>query len=367
MKLPSFNELAREQLDVFEFSPYQSVLVVGPPGSGKTSMAIWRARMMASPELGMSVTLITKNRLLCAVAGQIARENGNDNIGTSTMNSFVWNDYNAQFQKNPPLLAPWFFDWEQIMVDYAAADVEPYLNHLIIDEGQNLPYEFFQWAKLYGAKEISVFADEHQTTEEYGISIRELRNLGFSTVIPLVINHRNTLAIAKLLSHFHMERKIPQASPVRGIGTPPQLLEINEWDGLADLVARRFRNRRETIGVIVYGAADVKLLEELLQQRLPDTRVDAYTSGLRKGEEHSIQMREEGVTVISGESAIGLEFDSLYLQDLDRSLPTQTPLQHRRLYMLCARAKDALFLVNGPKPLSKEQLNSLPSSPILEQ
>ena len=283
------------------------------------------------------------------------------------MHRFVWNDYKNRFQKNAPSLARFVFDWEQIMADYAAAGIAPQLDHLIIDEGQNLPYGFFRWAKLYGAKEVSVFADEHQTTEEYGISIRQLGQIGFTTVLPLVTNHRNTLSIANLLSHFHAERKIPQASPLRGIGTPPQLLEIKKWDGLADTVARRFRNRREAIGVIVHETAEVKLMVELLQQRLPDVRVDAYTSDMPKGDEFGIQMREDGVTVISGESAIGLEFDSLYLQDLDRSLPVQTPLQQRRLYMLCARAKDALFLINGPEPLSKEQLNSLPSPPILEQ
>lgn len=367
MKLPSFIELAPEQLDVLDFSPYQSLLVVGPPGSGKTSMAIWRARMMTSPELALRVTLITKNRLLTAVAGQLAKEHGNEGIGTSTMHSFVWNDYSIRFQKNAPSLVPYTFDWEQIMADYAAARIEPNLDHLIIDEGQNLPYQFFQWAKLYGAKEISVFADEHQTTEEFGISVRELAHIGFTTVLPLVINHRNTRSIANLIGHFHAQRKIPQASPLRGIGAAPQLLEITKWEDLADTVARRFQNRREAIGVIVYGAADVRLMAELLQLRLLDVRVDAYTSAAAKGDEYSIQMREDGVTVISGESAIGLEFDSLYLQDLDRSLPIQTPLQQRRLYMLCARAKDALFLINGPKPLSKEQLNSLPPPPILEQ
>ncbi|MQA39956.1 AAA family ATPase [Rugamonas aquatica] len=367
MQLPIFDDLVEEQLKVYEYTPAQSMLVVGPPGSGKTSMAIWRARVMVSPDLNLNVALITKNRLLSAVAGQLARENNNAGIETATMHSFVARDYSRRIGGMIPSVARFKYDWEQIFSDYEKAEIEPILDNLIIDEGQNLPIQFFHWAKRYGAKHLSVFADEHQTTENDGISIRELQHVGFRKVFPLLVNHRNTKNIATLVGCFHSDRKIPQASPKRGLGAPPSLLEVDTWEEFADLVAARFKNRREAIGVIVHFVSEVNAMQTLLKARLPETRVDAYTNKTRKGEELAIEMRVPGVTIISGESAIGLEFDALYLQDLSRSLPIVDPLQQRRLYMLCARAREMLFLVNGPTKLSKVQLESLPSPPILER
>lgn len=367
MQLPIFDDLVEEQLKVYEYTPTQSMLVVGPPGSGKTSMAIWRARVMVSEELKLNVAMITKNRLLSAVAGQLARENGNGEIKTATMHSFVAKDYSRRVGGSIPSFGRYKYNWEQIFADYEEAGIEPILDNLIIDEGQNLPIQFFHWAKKYGAKHLSVFADEHQTTEADGISIRELEQVGFRKVFPLLINHRNTKNIATLVGCFHAGRKIPQASPKRGVGAPPSLLENGSWEELADLVAARFKNRREAIGVIVRYVSEVNVMQTLLEARLPETRVDAYTNKTKKGDELHIDMRVPGITILSGESAIGLEFDTLYLQDLSRSLPIVDALQQRRLYMLCARARNVLFLVNGPTKLNKLQLESLPSPPILER
>ena len=117
----------------------------------------------------------------------------------------------------------------------------------------------------------------------------------------------------------------------------------------------------------MYNKRDVVLLHGLISDLLVDVRVDHYTSDARPGAEDAIRMREPGVTVISGESAIGLEFETVFLQDLRRSLENMNALAYRRLYMLCARARDTLVLVNGPVALDGAQLAALPLPPTLEQ
>ena len=72
MRLPSFNDLFPEQRLVYTQAPDRSILVVGPPGSGKTSTAIWRARILSLPPLSRSVVLVTRNRLLTVLAAQLA-------------------------------------------------------------------------------------------------------------------------------------------------------------------------------------------------------------------------------------------------------------------------------------------------------
>ncbi|MEE4087858.1 hypothetical protein [Pseudomonas viridiflava] len=284
------------------------------------------------------------------------------------MSTFISQDYANRFRQLIPQWQPFYYIWDKIFSDYANAQVQPDLDHLIIDEGQNLPIEFIIWATRFKARAVSVFADENQSTSNGGCRVADLRNAGFTEIYPLVINHRNTQEIADVVSHFHIDRTLPQATPKRGRSFEiPYLMSAPDWETLADAITARLANRAEAIGVIVYYKQDVETLAGLLRSRLGATRVDSYTSDANAGAESVIQMRNFGVTILSGESAIGLEFDTLYLQDLYRSLPTATALDARRLYMLMARARDTLILVNGPNMLSPKQLTSLPPEHILDR
>lgn len=195
MKLPSFTELKPEQLAIYEQPADKSILVVGPPGSGKTSLAIWRARFIAAQ--GQSVVLLTKNRMLVALASQLAGEHGGQSVQTSTMHSYAWNEYRKHFASNPPTLGEYNYDWSTFLRQYGEKDIAPSLDHLIVDEGQNLPPQFFVWAKRFCASTVSVFADEHQTTTAGGSTMADLQAAGFTTLYPLLENHRNTWEIAK--------------------------------------------------------------------------------------------------------------------------------------------------------------------------
>lgn len=84
-----------------------------------------------------------------------------------------------------------------------------------------------------------------------------------------------------------------------------------------------------------------------------------------KGAEINIHVLDPGITVLTSESVIGLEFESVFLQDLNRSLPCISEEQYRRMYMLCARARDSLMLIDGPGRLTAKQVADLPGPTIL--
>lgn len=368
MRLPSFNDLLEEQKNVFLGNPENSILVVGPPGSGKTSTALWKASILAGPGYEKNVVLVTRNRLLAALATQISQDHGGKAVASVTMVSYFAQDYWSRFGRYAPQWAPFDYKWEQVISEYEAADVQPCIDHLIVDEGQNLPVQFFIWARRFMARAMSVFADEDQSTDGNGSQVAQLMQAGFTEVYPLTINHRNTQEIADLVEHFHVNRTVPHLPAPRGrLSDVPRILPIASWDDLAQAVAVRLRNRSGSIGVIVYRTDEVVHLHNLILGLLPGARVDHYTYRANLGAEDAIRMRDPGVTVISGESATGLEFETVFLHDLSRSLPRTVPIDNRRLYMLCARARDTLILVNGPISLSAAQLDDLPPPPTLER
>ncbi|WP_457324205.1 hypothetical protein [Roseateles sp. P5_E11] len=368
MRLPSFNDLLAEQRRIFMEDPDRSILVVGPPGSGKTSVALWKANVLAGPEYGRRVTVVTKNRLLAALATQISQDQGNAPVNSTTMHYLVWHHYRDTLGRHIPQWSPYNFIWSQVLREYEAANVQPTIDHLVIDEGQNLPKDFFVWARRFGARAVSVFADENQSTEGGGCHVADLLDAGFAEVLPLTINHRNTQEIADLVERFHQNRTIPVLPAQRGRSNDtPRLIQVGSWEQLAQTVSIRFRNRGGSIGVIVFRVDDINTVYGLLRDLLPNARVDMYENNAGAHAEDAICLRDPGVTVISGESAIGLEFDTVFLQDLERSLPMVEAVQQRRLYMLCARARDSLFLVNGPEDLSAAQLADLPPPPVLDR
>jgi len=367
MKLPSFTELTDEQKGVFLQDPLKSILVVGPPGTGKTSCALWKAKVLAA-DYGLNVVVVTRNRMLAALAVQISKDHGGTPVKSLTMHKCVSNDYYQKKFSYPMPKNGYDYKWDEIMALYEAEDVQPTVDHLIVDEGQNLPIKFFIWAKRFLAKEMSVFADENQTTDVDGCRVDELRHAGYKTAIPLTLNHRNTEEIADLVATFHVKGKVPHAPAKRGrSGDVPRLMHVPTWRELAQRVAVRYQNVGAAVGVILYKQSHITSFHELLTALLPNDRVDYYTSEAEPMAEQAIKMRDRGVTIISGQSAIGLEFETVFLQDLNRSLPMRQDVDYRRMYMLCSRARDTLILVNGPVTLSTAQLAALPHPPLLER
>jgi len=364
MKLPLLDDLIEEQMQIYDAPPDKNLFVLGPPGSGKTTMAVHRTQYLKT--LKRRAVLITKNRMLAALAAQLG-----SGPTTSTMNTFFTRDFFNRFNFPAPQPVKRFqYDWPAVMAQYEDEKVEPTLDHLIIDEGQNLPADFYAWAVRFGAKNVTVFADEDQTTDHQRASIQDIRNAPMPDPIRLKENHRNTEEIAWVAEHFHHRANtLPPGIIRRGRGgSVPRLEPISNWADAVNLIANGYRNRGGTIGVIVHKVRDAQELQSQLRASLPpDTRIDVYTHESPKGSEHQIKLMMPGITVLTSLAVIGLEFDTVYLQDLFRSTPEKTTDEQRRLYMLCARARDHLTIFNGLPPLTQQQLSRLPAPNLLNR
>ena len=280
MKLPLLSELEVEQLDVYTHPANKSVIVVGPPGSGKTSLAIWRALFVARQ--GQNVVLITRNRMLAAMARQLASEGEGGSFVTTTMQSFVWQDC-IEAIKEPPNggNGDYTIDWPKISKKFRAQGVKRRIDHLIVDEGQNLPAGFFLWANEFCSPTMSIFADEHQTTVNEGSTMQDLRKLGIPDWLRLMFNHRNTEEIARLSGWFHKDRMLPQTIARRGSsGDVPRVIEVvgSAWDDLAQMAADRLSNVGGSIGIITYEQNDVEAIYAAIRNVAPGLRVDRYHS-----------------------------------------------------------------------------------------
>ncbi len=171
VRLPTYEEIARddEQLEVYETPFDESVFVVGPPGSGKTVLAIHRAQMLAFADI--RVVLINYNRMLRRLIAQLTEQQ----IQARTMHQFVSACYRAQVNTLAPNTAPYVYDWNAMFATLERRGVTPNPTHVIVDEGQDLPKEFFRYLRNFVATAVTVFADEDQALSDKRSTPRDIK------------------------------------------------------------------------------------------------------------------------------------------------------------------------------------------------
>ena len=91
----------------------------------------------------------------------------------SVIHKLVWREYRSRTRQAPPRLDRYAFDWAQILRSYRRRRATPAIGHLVVDEAQNLPPEFFSWARL-AARHLDVFADQHQALDDVHSTLKTI-------------------------------------------------------------------------------------------------------------------------------------------------------------------------------------------------
>ena len=362
MRLPTYDEIARdeEQLDVYETPFDESLLVVGPPGSGKTVLAVHRAQMLASDDI--PVVLITYNRMLRRLVAQLTGEQ----VQAQTMHKFVFHCYRTQTNETAPSTAPYVYDWKAMFATLKRRGVGPKPMHVIVDEGQDLPKRFFRYLRKFAATTYTVFADEDQALTGERSTLRDIRDAaGLDDPVVLSANHRNTPEIARVAEHYYAGQ-----APVPEVIRPPSgelpRVVLYREDGATRRIANWYGARGGRVGVaVVNNKPTGEALHSRLRSQLPGHRVDFYTND--KKNEDNIDLLEPGVTILNVQSIKGQEFDTVFVMEIDELLLQLDEVNTRKMYMLCARARDHLILMHEGNRLPRAFLDQLPGADILER
>jgi superfamily I DNA/RNA helicase len=342
VRLPSYQDLSKEQDEVLSVPLESDHLVVGPPGTGKTVMALHRTTALF--EQGFDPRLLMFGRLLAGYTGTAARTQGVDDR-VSTFHSWFYAWFRKATKREAPEANTWEPDWPAVQAMLAAVDWEGSVSHLLVDEGQDFSGEFYLFVRAVAGC-LTIYADENQRITDHSSRLDEIQALtGIESVHRLTRNYRNTLEIAQVAASFYVGHSSGVPDPPARRGDRPVL---HHHRTLAETAAaiRRWEavNPDTSIGVIVPRNDHQKAVIRELKGRTVNP-VQFYRRG-KKGERPPVvDFAQPGIVVVNHASAKGLEFDSVFLPELQ-----QVPLQDggddvkMLMYVLTSRARDHLFL-----------------------
>ncbi len=354
-ELPKYQDLSGEQQEVYELPLDGNYLVSGPPGTGKTVMALYRAQQYR--KAGREVVLLSFNRLLNDFMGEGARSLG---IRPVVVTYTMW--LKTIFNGSVPLVSNpkknWDYDWNEII---QRATELPRLDCLIIDEGQDMPSQFYFFVKQI-TDHLTVFADENQRIFEEQSTIADIRTwLGNPPEYLLTANYRNTRTIAELAARFYtgLQTGIPNP-PVRGEHEPKIVVKRVQSDveSAHQIVARAKLdkdNPDRTVGVFAPDARAAGFMrhrfDEDTELELREKKNDVWPKVLQhyyawiKGRPPAPEtiFGVPGVYLTNLFNSKGLEFETVYLvrlQKLYRKL--DNPITLMLFYVAIARARSTI-------------------------
>jgi DNA helicase IV len=353
LKMPGVDDLTPEQDRILRLPDEGRYFIGGPPGTGKTIVALLRAHAMTARD--NRPTILMHNKLLQSYCVQWLASR-QMRLPVDTWNHWFPLHYHQQYGAWPPKIPAqgrnrWQpYDWAQIEEAVAAKPLPPSAAPLLIDEGQDLPRSFYQYVSLHFAN-IMVFADENQMLDEQQNSTKEdiWAQLGIPTENRhlLKTNHRNTLEISLVAEKFYVGTDAGRPELPARRGLIPHLVDYGSVGYMAGKVVRHAGNRpHDLIAVMTTCNESQDAMKAQLEPVCCQT--ETRFTWHRSGNGAHVDFDQAGIVLLNVQSVKGLEFDSVLIVDLHEHYVCRDSEAHKmRLYVATSRARDRLYILHN--------------------
>ena len=350
-KLPGVEDLNKDQDKVLRLPKDGQFLIVGAPGTGKSVVALLR---MLKYKDDSDYIFLVYNKVLEASTKQLVKGGLNSKTWMSWFYTIIRKTINGQVPKASGY-AP---DYEKIISLLEDLEVEEMSLHIIVDEGQDMPVKFYESLLCLGLENFFVVADQNQQLTKEHSNRPEITNaLGLETseVIELKQNYRNSYGIACLSQYFYTDPSSPLPdlpSPTKKSLMTPVLYEYQESTFNRKLISfilkKADRDPKWLIGIIVPNNVVMDKYVQALKQ--VDIKLDhpkPVISTYKANENITIDFSTGGIVVLNAQSVKGLEFDIVFIADIDQFRVYNNDLDSmkKQFYVMVSRAMKQIVLL----------------------
>ena len=362
--LPGIQDLNKDQDEALALPMEGQHLIVGGPGTGKSVVALLRARHLARHQKHYQT--LVYNHLLNHSNWYLF---GNDKpFSAMTWDSWFRRHFKRHLSTDVPTLEPDYpggyrpIDWDAVERQVQSLEVieDQSDKFLVIDEGQDMPPAFYRTLTRLGCENFYVAADQNQQIHLNKCSSRQdIENslaIEPGETLELKTNYRNTRPIALLAQHFYPadpaspRPDLPDLIPASatpelwtyGTANTPTLAEITD-----KILQLSDRDPRKLIGIITpNNKARVKFINALnnANPALDNEKPPIWT--FFSGQRVFPNFGQGGLIIINAQSCKGLEFDTVILADIDQHQPKRDSYALKaRFYVMVARAREQVMLL----------------------
>ena len=389
---PSSTDLSDLQKSIYSADLNSAMMILGPPGTGKTVLAIHRAMRLL--ELNEdSIGLFMYNNTLSHYTKNQTSQNNHLSQSVKTVMKHIGDRFKLvnryiRWGQEHELKE---FPYEAYTGRYDNLSDEDkqklFPKYTILDEGQDYPEVFYRFIAKHWVTSRNkgfdfyptIMADENQrleagrnadidTIESVFGSVAKIESL-YSKKI-LKENYRNTLPIAKLGSRFYVGINQQAELPAKN-GNKPEFFFFNDYKELAKRIIKyKINFPNQTIGILYSSSASrnmvIKMNNHLIREL--QSREDELTKKIiiqhyLSDTKNIIDFTNSNtITVLTYQSAKGLEFDAVFIPDIEK-LDTSDNFYDdaMKMYVLLHRPREMLFLAAQNKLKNTEKTNKLPS------
>ncbi len=360
-RLPDMQELTDEQVEACHLPKEGRHLIIGGPGTGKSVIALLRCKQHIRDR--DNYVFLVYNHMLRHASHQLF---AGMNLKGAQWQSWFEKTFHCLTGKPVRKLPPdhnnfRHIDWDHTL-DVICSIAEPpsgaELPYLIIDEGQDMPPQFYKALDYLGFDNFFVVADQNQQITS-GLNssrkdIEDILDIATGDVIELTQNCRNPFSIARLARSFYTGDPAsppPQLPANKNPDIRPVLIEYSR-DAFTEItrgiVARAVRNRHKLIGIITPDS-EVRdkyfiALQSVLKLENGPPRLMTYRTRADLGR---LFFNRGGIIVANAQACKGLEFDTVFMADINRfhyweDISDQVK---KLFYVIISRARDTVVIL----------------------
>jgi superfamily I DNA/RNA helicase len=384
--LPGIHELNKDQDEALALPMEGRHLIIGGPGTGKSVVALLRARRLKKENKTYRV-LVYNNLLQHSNSHLFGKDQP---FRAGTWDKWFRRHFETRLSvRDVPTLEPddrgyRAIDWEDVERQVQSLDnvpdqddFDPSDKFIVIDEGQDMPPTFYQTLVKLGFENFYVAADQNQQIHPDRCSSRQKIEdtlvIESDETLELKTNYRNTRPIALLARHFYPD---DPASPKPDL---PDLIPAAEtpelWTygtantatlaAIADKILQLSdRNISKLIGIITPDNIVREKFNDALSRANPELDNDKPpVRTFVSGQKELPDFGQGGIMVINAHSCKGLEFDTVILADIDQHKPKHPHTLKARFYVMVTRAREHLMLLRTGNCPDVDKL--LPTDPSI--
>lgn len=316
------SELDDYQVKVINKKTDKSYIVKGCAGSGKSILALWKAKQIQDESKGSYLYVVYTKALRQYMSDGIKQIGLRESNVANFDACFYWKrDENGELERG---------DWKKGIYDY-----------IIVDEAQDFSEEDIKLLKTKCRKAFLIYGDTAQQLYRFlkrkkTVSMEDIQYFTKYPVEQLVFNHRLPKKIARVAQYLNSENdELEERCTEEGL-EKPKILKYPSKEEQFKAIATLIKNKgMEDVGILFRKNDDVDEAYDFFQKEGIEVEAKSYRH------KDELDFTSDNPKLMTYHSSKGLQFENVFIPECD----VEGKDERNPLYVAITRTYRSLYIM----------------------